>query len=104
MKQTALKVNKYRASPVTELTVVDSEQMSAGWWLSAVVSDSVTPWPVAHQAALSMGFPRQEYWSGLPCSPPGDLPDPGIKPVNPATPALQADSLPLSHWGSPHPR
>ena len=40
----------------------------------------VTPWTVAHQAPLSMGFSRQEYWSGLPCSPPGDLPNPGIKP------------------------
>ena len=40
-----------------------------------------------------MGFLRQEYWSGLPYSPPGDLPDPGIKPVSPASPALQADSL-----------
>ena len=40
----------------------------------------VTLWTVAHQAALSIGFSRQEYWSGLPCTPPGDLPDPGIKP------------------------
>ena len=39
----------------------------------------VTLWRVAHQAPLSMGFSRQEYWSGLPCPPPGDLPDPGIK-------------------------
>ena len=38
----------------------------------------VTPWSVAHQAPLSMGFSRQEYWSGLLCAPPGDLPDPGI--------------------------
>ena len=45
-------------------------------------------WTVAHQALLSVGFPRQEYWSGLPSPPPGDLPDPGIKPVSPATPAL----------------
>ena len=132
-----------------------------------VVSDSfVTPWTVAHQASLSIGFPRQEDWSGLPfpfpgdsaltggffttepsgnpisnvyaclrakllqlclplfdpvdCSPPGssvhgillarmgshpiaprrDLPDPGIKPTS-AVPALQADSLLLSHQGSP---
>ena len=42
-----------------------------------------TPWTVAHQAPLSMGFPRQEYWSGLPFSSPGDLPDPGIKPASP---------------------
>ena len=51
----------------------------------------VTPWTVAHQAPLPMGFSRQEYWSALPCPPPGDLPDPGIKP---GSPALQADSLP----------
>ncbi len=43
------------------------------------ISDSVTPWTVAHQAPLSMGFPRREHWSGLPCPPPGDLPNPGIK-------------------------
>ena len=38
-----------------------------------------TPWTIAYQAPLSMGFSRQEYWSGLPCSPPGNLPDPGMK-------------------------
>jgi len=43
----------------------------------------VTPWIVAHQTLLSMGFPRQEYWSGLPFSSPSDLPDPGIKPRYP---------------------
>ena len=57
-----------------------------------------TPWTVACQAPLSMGFPRQENWSGLPCPPPGDVPDPGIKPMSPG---LQVDSLPLSHQGSP---
>ena len=41
-----------------------------------------TPWTVACQVPLSMGLPRQEYWSGLPCCPPGDLPDPGIKPAS----------------------
>ena len=45
----------------------------------AVVSNSVTQWTAAHQAPLSMGFSRQEYWSGLPCPPPGDLPNPGIE-------------------------
>ena len=49
----------------------------------------VTPWTVAYQAPLSMGFSRQEYWSGLPF-PSGDLPDPGIKP---GSPALEADAL-----------
>ena len=49
------------------------------------MSDSfVKPWTVAYQAPLSMGFPRQESWSGLPFSPPGDLPDPGIEPGSPA--------------------
>ena len=57
----------------------------------------VTPWTVACQGSLSMGFPRQEYWSGLPCPPPEDLPDPGIKT---ASPVLQVDSLPPSHLGS----
>ena len=44
----------------------------------------MTPWIVAHQAPLSMGFSRQEYWSGYPFPSPGDLPDPGIKPAAPA--------------------
>ena len=54
------------------------------------------PWTVARQAPLSMGCSRQEYWGGLPCPPPGDLPDPGIEPASPASPTSQADSLPLS--------
>ena len=53
---------------------------------------SETPWTGARQAPLSMGFSRQEYWSGLPCPPPGNLPNPGIKFFSPA---LQADSLPF---------
>ena len=58
----------------------------------------VTPWTVARQAPLSMGFPMKEYWSELPFLSLGGLPDPGIKP---ALPAWQVDSLPLSHQGSP---
>ena len=49
----------------------------------SVVSDSAAPWTAARQAPLSMGFSRQEYWSGLPFPPPGHLPDPGIKPMSP---------------------
>ena len=60
-----------------------------------------TPWTITHQAHPSMGFSRQEYWSGLPCPPPGDLPDPGVKPASPEVPALQVDSLLLSHGGKP---
>ena len=55
----------------------------------------------AHQAPLSMGFSRQEYWSRLPCPPPGNLPEPGIEPMSPVASEVQADSLPLSHLGSP---
>ena len=55
----------------------------------------VTPWTIAHWSPLSMGFPKQEYWSGLPFPSSGDLPHPGIKPKSLA---WQADSLSLSHW------
>ena len=55
------------------------------------------PMDCSPQAPLSLGFFRQEYWGRLPCPSPGDLPDPGIKRVSPLAPALQADSLPLSH-------
>ena len=61
-----------------------------------------TLWTVAHQAPLSMGFSSQEYWSGLPCPPPGDLPDPGIEPVSPTSPALQVGSLPLALPAKPY--
>ena len=57
-----------------------------------------TPWTVAHQAPLSMGFSRQEYWSGLPFPSPGDLPNPGIEP---GSPILQADALPSELPGKP---
>ena len=69
-----------------------------GTWCSvpSVVSDSVTPWTVACQTPPSMGFSRQEHWSGLSLPPPGDLPDPGIEP---ASSALQAGSLSMSHQG-----
>ena len=58
----------------------------------------VTPWTVAHQALPSMGFSRQECWSGLPFASPGDLPDPGIEP---RPPALQADALTSEPPGKP---
>ena len=59
------------------------------------------PWTVTRQVPLSMGLPRQEYWSGLPFPPPGDLPGPRIKPCPLWLLHLQVDSLPLSHLGSP---
>ena len=57
-----------------------------------------TPWTVAYQASPSMGFSRQEYWSGLPFPSPGDLPDPGIEL---GSPALQADALSSEPPGKP---
>ena len=61
----------------------------------------VTPWTIAHQAPLSMGFPRQEYWSGLPFPPPGDLRDPGIEPTSLAFPALAGRLLTTEPPGKP---
>ena len=64
----------------------------------SVVSDSATAWTAVHQTPLSVGFSRQEYWSKLPFSSPGDLPDPGIEP---GASALQTDSLPSELPGKP---
>ena len=61
-----------------------------------------TLWIVAHQVLLSMGFPRQEHWSGLPFPSLGDLPNPGSKPASPVAPALQVDSLSAEPLGKPH--
>ena len=61
---------------------------------------SATPWTVAYQAPPSMGFSRQEYWSGVPFPSPGDLPDPGIEP---GSPTFQADTLTSESPGKPEP-
>ena len=55
-----------------------------------------TLWTVAHQAPLSTGFSRQEYWCGLPCPPPGDLPDPGIEPASPVAPCILAGGFSIT--------
>ena len=60
-----------------------------------------TLWTIAHQAPLSVELSRQEYWSQLPCPPLGDLPDPGIEPVSPATLALQANFFIAETPGKP---
>ena len=65
---------------------------------SSVVSDSVTPWTVAHQAPLSMGFSSKEHWSGLPFPPPGDLLNTGTEP---RSPTLQTDPLLAEPPGKP---
>ena len=60
----------------------------------------VTPWTIAHQAPLSMGFPSEEYWSRLPWPPPGDLPNPVIKPMSLTSPALAGGFFTMSSLGS----
>ena len=60
-----------------------------------------TLWTVTRQAPLSMERPTQEYWSGLSCPPPRDLPDSGIKPASPVVPALQVDSFTAEPPGNP---
>ena len=65
------------------------------------VSDSATTGTIALQAPLFLGCSGQEYWSEFPFPPPEDLPDAGTEPESPVFPALQADSLSLSHQGSP---
>ena len=62
-----------------------------------------TPWTVVCHASLSMRFSRQDYWSGLPFSHPGDLPDPGIEPASPASPVLAGGfSFTTEPPGKPH--
>ena len=66
-----------------------------------VLSDSLaTPWTVALQAPLSMEFSRQEYWSGFPFPPPGDLPDPGVEPASLVSPALAGRFLTTAATGT----
>ena len=68
----------------------------------SAVSDSLQPhWTVARQVPLSMEFSRQKYWSGLLLPSPEDLPDPGIKPTSPVSPALKVDSPPAEPSGKP---
>ena len=69
---------------------------------SSPVQLCVTLWTVAHQDPLLIGFCSQKYCSGLPCPPSRDLPYPGIEPASPESPALQANSLLLSHWEHPN--
>ena len=69
-------------------------------WSLSCVELFVTPWTVGHQAPLSVGFFKQEYWSGLPFPTLGDLHDNEIKPTSPVSPALQVDSLLLRNLGS----
>ena len=90
------------ARPVTRLIQMHTGEVTESQHILVVVQSLgrvqlfVTPWTVAHQAPLSIGFSRQAYWSGLPFPSPRDLPNPGVEP---RSPALQADSLPLAPPG-----
>ena len=93
-----------------QCSCLENSRDAGAWWaavcgvaqsrtrLKQLSSSSATLWTIAHQAPLSVEFSRQEYWSGLPFSSPGDIPNPWTEP---GSPALQADSLPLSHQESP---
>ena len=83
------------------MSVLNTTELNAEKWLRREILCCVlsrfshvqlcaTPWTVACQAPLSVGFSRHEYWSGLPCPPPRDLPDPGIEPTSLMYPALKA--------------
>ena len=80
---TSLKADYYSCIKITDVGI---------FWHVCVLSCIqlfAAPWTTAHQVPLSMQFSRQEYWSGLPFPTPGDLPDPGIEPTSPVSPALQ---------------
>ena len=96
---------KVQVSPVINVWLYRPELSRIGIFISVCWASSLsrvrlfaTPRTVARQAPLSKEFSRQEYWSGLPCPPPGDLPNPGIQP---RSPTLQADSLSSEPSGKP---
>ena len=105
-------------STLTVAFVLEVWFLTVWWWIVSltfscpcdepccvvsVMSDSVTPWTVAHQAPLSMGFTRQEYWSGLPCPPPEDLPALGLEPMSLTSPALAGGFFTnCTTWEHPH--
>ena len=97
-----------RAYPRPQLQIKNAKQFVLQETLCCALSHfsrvrlSVTPWTVAHQPPLSMGLSRQENWSGLPCPPPGELPDPGIKPGSLMAPALAGSFFTTSTaWEAP---
>ena len=96
----------YKPKAVTDCAQIGNNTMLPSSSMCVIVRSLSHVWlfatlcTVACQAPLSMGFSRQEYQSGLPVPPPGDLLGPGMGPSSPVSPALQADSLPWSHQGS----
>ena len=70
---------------------LERSHMCSSVCMHSVMSNFATPWSVTHQALLSMEFSRQDYWSGLPFPPPGDVPKPEVKPASLASPALAGE-------------
>ena len=85
-----------------EVSMQGNSRVDACMLCRSVVSDSETPWTVACQAPLLMEFSRQEYWSGVPFPTPVDLPDPGIEPASPVSPALAGRFFTTEPSGKPH--
>ena len=97
-------INIYTTHSCRRVTTIAEQEKDHTWLPMCVRAKSLllcptlyNLWTVARQTTLSMGFSRQEYWSELPCPPPGDLPDPRIES---RSPVLQVDSLPLNYPGS----
>ena len=101
MSELQNKIQSVTGTPVRRQAHPKGKCMHVSMQVASVLSDSAPLWTVACQAPLCTRFSRQEYWSVLPGPSPRDLLNPGIEPESPAAPALQADSLPLSHQGSP---
>ena len=88
-----------RGGKLSAVSILGSEELvSIRWHASLVAQLCLTPWGCKKNPSVHGMFSRQEYWTGLPFPPPGDLPKPGIQSKSPVSPALQADSLSLSHW------
>ena len=100
LKPKPIRTSDNMSSPFSKHYAMEIVIQSTECWQAKSLELCLTlynPWIVACWAPLSMGFPRQEYWSGLPFPTTGDLPHPQTESTSPAVPALQADSLPLSH-------
>ena len=101
------KMYGWHAYAVNKILKYASQSKATDYWVlkcMLVLSHTqlfATPWTIALESPLSMGFPRQEYWSGLPFPPLGDLPNPGIEPMSSEFPVLQADSLLAEPLGKP---
>ena len=98
VKSTEELLTVWDATPVKRQREQPTKKKERYVFSHSVTLDSfATLWTVARQVPLSLGFSKQEYWSGVPFRPPGDLPNPGIEPTSLCLLHWQADSLPLHH-------